>query len=305
MKPEFNLIVILGPTASGKTAVAARLASELASEIISVDSRQVYRGLDIGSGKDLDEYIVDGKPVPYHLIDIIDPEEEFSVYQYQKEFFEVYEGLLGKGLIPIMAGGTGMYIDSVLSRYEMTEAAEDTALRARLSELDEEELAAHLKRINPGLHNTTDLKDRGRMVRAIEIAERANITASIKPLPELSPLVIGLRWPRETIKKRINIRLRKRLESGLIEEVERLHSGGLSWERLDYFGLEYRFVAQYLQGNMNRNDMTQKLYSAICLFAKKQEKWFRRIEDKGTNIHWVENADYNKVKEIVSVELAT
>jgi len=148
MKTKINLIVILGPTASGKTAVAARLAAELGSEVISVDSRQVYRGLDIGSGKDLDEYIVDGRAVPCHLIDIIDPDEEFSVYQYQKRFFEVYEGLIGKGLVPIMAGGTGMYIDSVLSRYEMVEAAEDEALRAKLYGLDDEELAARLKRIN-------------------------------------------------------------------------------------------------------------------------------------------------------------
>lgn len=305
MKSEYNLIVILGPTASGKTAVAARLASELASEIISVDSRQVYRGLDIGSGKDLDEYVVEGKPVPYHLIDIIDPVEEFSVYQYQKRFFEVYEGLLDKGIIPIMAGGTGMYIDSVLSSYEMVEAAEDKGLRAKLSNLDDEALVAHLKKIKPDLHNSTDLKDRSRMIRAIEIAEQGNTTSSANPLPELNPLVIGLKWPREIIRERINIRLRKRLDNGLIEEVERLHAGGVSWERLDYFGLEYRFIASYLQGKMNRNDMTQKLYSAICLFAKKQEKWFRRIENKGTKIHWVENADYNKVKEIVSVELAT
>ncbi|MBE9535914.1 MAG: tRNA (adenosine(37)-N6)-dimethylallyltransferase MiaA, partial [Proteobacteria bacterium] len=251
MKADINLIVILGPTASGKTAVAARLASELASEIISVDSRQVYRGLDIGSGKDLDEYVIDGKLVPYHLIDIIGPEEEFSVYHYQKRFFEVYEGFLDKGLIPIMAGGTGMYIDSVLSRYEMVEAAEDKTLRAKLSELGDEALVAHLKRINPDLHNTTDLKDRSRMIRAIEIAERASSLGSAKPLPELNPLVIGLKWPREIIRERINIRLRKRLDSGLIEEVERLHAEGVSWERLDYFGLEYRFVASYLQGKMN------------------------------------------------------
>lgn len=304
MNPEINLIVILGPTASGKTSVAARLASELHSEIISVDSRQVYKGLDIGSGKDLDEYIVNGNPVPYHLIDIIDPEEDFSVYHYQNSFFDVYEDLINRGLIPIMAGGTGMYIDSVLNRYELVEAAEDKALRTKLSALDDEALVDYLKKINPDLHNSTDLKDRSRMVRAIEIAESARESDGSKLLPEINPLVIGLKWQRENIRDRINKRLRDRLKNGLIEEVERLHSQGVSWERLDYFGLEYRYVAQYLQGKINLNDMTQKLHSAICQFAKKQEKWFRRIEAKGTKIHWVENADYNKVKEIVSNELA-
>jgi tRNA dimethylallyltransferase len=302
MKTESKLIVILGATASGKTSVAARLASETGSEIISADSRQVYKGLNIGSGKDLGEYVIDGKPVPYHLIDIINPLEEFSVYHYQKRFFEIFEKITANGIVPIMVGGTGLYIDSVLGRYDMAEAPEDRGLRSQLAKLDDEELAARLEKLNPELHNTTDLKDRSRMIRAIEIVEKGE-TSSSKPLPEIRPLVIGLKWPREILRARILSRLKSRLNEGMIDEVEGLHAGGVTWERLDYFGLEYRFVAQYLQGKMNRNDMTQKLHSAICQFAKRQETWFRRMERRGTDIHWVEDADYEKVREIVASEL--
>ena len=304
MKIESKLIVVLGATASGKTAVAARLASETGSEIISADSRQVYRGLNIGSGKDLGEYVIDGRPVPYHLIDIIDPLEEFSVYHYQKRFFEIFEKITANGIVPIMVGGTGLYIDSVLGRYDMAEAPEDRGLRSQLAKLDDGELAARLQKLNPELHNTTDLKDRNRIIRAIEIAlSRRDNSVKLKALPEINPLVIGLKWPREILRARILSRLKSRLNEGMIDEVEGLHAEGIGWERLDYFGLEYRFVAQYLQGKMNRNDMTQKLHSAICQFAKRQETWFRRMERRGTDIHWVENADYEKVREIVASEL--
>ena len=304
-KGMYNLIVILGPTASGKTSVAARLAYDLDSEIISADSRQVFRGMDIGTGKELDEYTVDGKVIPYHLIDIVEPTHEFSLFEYQRRFFEVFEKLSEKGIIPIMAGGTGLYIESVLKGYEMTEVKRDEALRRELEKVDIETLVERLKKLNPNLHNSTDLKDKSRIIRALEIALfEKEYGKSREKLPEIKPLVIGIRRERNMLKERIAERLKARLKEGLIEEVKSLHNSEVSWERLDLFGLEYRFVGQYLQGKVNGNDMFQKLNSAICKFAKRQETWFRRMERQGIDIHWIDNGDYEKVRGLVTNELA-
>jgi len=283
----FNLLTILGPTASGKTRLAVALASELNGEIISADSRQVFRGMDIGSGKDLHEY----GDVPYHLIDILEPGTEFSVFAFQRLFREAFEEIAGRGRLPVLCGGTGLYLDAVLRGYRMLEVPEDPLLRVVLDKLDADELAAMLQELRPGQHNTSDLLERSRTVRAIEIAryEREHTGQEEQPA-EIRPLTIGIRWERGELRQRITERLRLRLESGMIEEVQRLHEGGVAWDRLDYYGLEYRYIGAYLQGKMNRNDMFQRLNSAIHDFAKRQENWFRKMEKNGVVINWVDGA---------------
>ena len=287
LEPRLNLLVILGPTASGKTRLGVGAARALGGEIISADSRQVYRGMDLGSGKDLAEY----GEVPYHLIDIVDPGDEFSVFEFQRRFFDAFTEIRKRGRLPLLVGGTGLYLDAVLKGYRLVEVPENPELRRELAGLDQDELAARLCGLRPGLHNTTDLTDRERLVRAIEIAEgEAAAGADLPPLPSLRPLVFGIRWERQTLRRRITARLKERLDQGLIEEVASLHNKGVPWETLEFYGLEYRFVAQHLQGKLNRNDMFQKLNSAIHDFAKRQETWFRRMERQGTEIRWVDGA---------------
>lgn len=280
----FNLLVILGPTASGKTKVAIEIAKVLNGEIISADSRQVYRGMDIGTGKDLGEY----GTVPYHLIDIVDPGYEFNVFEYQKRFFEVFEKIQERNRLPIMVGGTGMYIEAVIKGYPLVEVPLNPDLRQELARLSMEELASRLFRLNPRLHNSTDLLDRQRLIRAIEIAEgRIQKPPSDSIASALHPIIFGLRWPRAILRRRITERLRRRLNEGLIQEVKELIYKGVSYETLYSYGLEYRYVAAYLQGKLNRNDLFQKLNSAINQLAKRQETWFGRMERQGIGIHWV------------------
>lgn len=282
-----DLLVVLGPTASGKTRLAVALARSLGGEIVSADSRQVYRGLDIGTGKDLEEY----GEVPYHLIDIADPGEEFNVFEFQRRAFAAFETIRSRGRLPILAGGTGLYLDAVLRGYRLVEVPENPVLREELAGLSDVALVERLERSGRPLHNTTDVTDRKRLVRAIEIAQgEAEAAAGLPPLPEIRPLVLGIRWEREALRRRITARLRQRLEEGMIEEVERLHASGVGWETLEFYGLEYRFVARHLQGKLSRNDMFQKLNSAIHEFARKQETWFRRMERQGTEIRWVNGA---------------
>lgn len=280
---NFNLLVILGPTASGKTKVGVKIAQALNGEIISADSRQVYRGMNIGTGKDLKEY----GSVPYHLIDIVDPGYEFSLFEFQRLFFKTFTEIQKRGHLPILVGGTGLYIDSVLRAYQMVEVPVNHALRQELSSLTNAELAERLKRGNLKLHNTTDLLDRERLLRAIEISELGQNKNGIS-FPEILPLVFGMRWPRETLRKRIDLRLEERLQQGMIEEVERLLQKGLSFEKLESYGLEYRFIAKYLQGELTFEEMKQKLQHAIHQFAKRQMTWFRRMERMGIKIHWVD-----------------
>lgn len=282
---RYNLIVVLGPTASGKTKLAVQLAGTLNGEIISADSRQVYRGMDIGTGKDLEEY----GDTPYHLIDIAEPGTEFNVFEFQRRFADVFEAIVKRGKLPVLAGGTGMYLDAVLMGYRMAEVPENRPLRAGLEGRSLEYLACRLKEANPRLHNTTDLLDRNRLIRAIEIAEYEGLN-TMPALPVIKPVVFGIRWDRDLLRRRITGRLKDRLENGMIEEVARLHGNGVPFETLELYGLEYRFVARYLKGELNRNDMFQKLNSAIHDFAKRQETWFRRMERNGIRINWVEGA---------------
>jgi tRNA dimethylallyltransferase len=297
MSGTYNLLTILGPTASGKTRLAVALAHGLGGEIISADSRQVFRGMDIGSGKDLHEY----GEVPYHLIDILESGKEFSVFAFQRLFREAFKDISGRGRLPVMCGGTGLYLDAVLRDYRMIEVPEDPALRAELEERSADELAAMLRGLKPEQHNTSDLLERNRTIRAIEIAlHEQRHAGGHEPPTELRSLTIGIRWERNELRRRITERLRLRLENGMIEEVQRLYEGGVAWERLDYYGLEYRYIGAYLQGKMNRNDMFQKLNSAIHDFAKRQENWFRRMEKNGVAINWVEGAG-KPLKEALAV----
>jgi len=296
MAREFNLLVILGPTASGKTQVGVRIARVLNGEIISADSRQVYRGMDLGTGKDLKEY----GEVPYHLIDIVDPGYEFSVFEFERRFVPAFLDIQGRGRLPILVGGTGLYLEAVLRGYRLVEVPLNPKLRTELEPLSLEDLADHLKAIKPSLHNTTDLCHRERVIRAIEIAQFQDDPSNQSSLPDLSPLVFGIRWPRNVLCQRITRRLRERISQGMMEEIKRLIKAGISFEKLDLYGLEYRYGAMYLQGQLTKNDLFQKLNSAIRQFAKRQETWFRRMERHGTRIHWIAG-DKDPAEEILKV----
>lgn len=295
----FNLIVVLGPTASGKTSLGVKLAKQFEGEIISADSRQVYRGMDIGSGKDLDEY----GDIPYHLIDIVDPGYEFNVFEFQKRFCDAFSTIEQHHHLPLLVGGTGLYLASILNQYQFTEVPVNPTLREELANQSHEAMVTRLKSLNPSLHNTTDTIEPDRLIRAIEIAEaEATQPKPSVDLPSLNPLIFGIKWDRSLLKVRITERLKQRINHGLIEEVERLHQGGVSWESLHFYGLEYRFVASYLKGELNKNDMYQKLNSAIHTFSKQQEKWFRRMERNGTKIHWLDGPTdpYHQALEVIA-----
>ena len=296
----FDSIILLGATATGKTALGVALARALNGEIISADSRQVYRGLDIGSGKDIAEYTVDGETVPHHLIDCMDLDEEFNVFEFQRRAYALIEEIQERGRLPIVVGGTGLYLDSVLNGYRMIEVPEDSALRESLSSVLQKELVVQLSALKENLHNSTDTHDRDRLIRAIEI-ETYNQLHPPEATPELQSLVLGLRYPRPELHQRIKTRLRARMNEGIIAEVEGLLAQGVTPERLHMLGLEYRFVAGFLRGTIkNENDLFQKLLPAIKNFAKRQETWFRRMEKKGAQIHWLDSPDLKKALALVN-----
>jgi tRNA dimethylallyltransferase len=292
-----NLLVILGPTASGKTRLGVAAARALGGEIVSADSRQVFRGMDIGTGKDLSEY----GDIPFHLIDICEAGVEFSVFDFQERFRAAYADIRARGKLPVLVGGTGLYIDCVLRNYRLVRVPENQELRAALTHLSMEQLAERLKALKPEQHNTTDLNHRERLLRAIEIAEGELACGETGPVvPDLQPLVFGLRWERTLLRRRITERLRQRLDEGLIDEVRGLLDRGVPHRMLEHYGLEYRFVARHIRGELNRNDMFQKLNSAIHQFAKRQDTWFRRMERQGVDIHWLD-AGGDPLKELLRV----
>jgi tRNA dimethylallyltransferase len=290
--------VILGPTASGKTHLAAKLAYDLQGEIISADSRQVYKNMDIGTGKDLNQYIINGRRIPYHLIDIVAPENEFNLFEFQYRFYKIFSELIEKKILPVLVGGTGLYLESVLTGYNMPHAPINQELRKGLYRKSKDELQKMLLALKPQLHNKTDLEDSERLIRAIEI-ERARSIKDQPQKPDIDAVVFGIRWERSTLRQRITARLKERLEQGMIEEVINLHAAGLSWTKLESFGLEYRFISQYLQRKISFDEMTNKLNTAIHQFAKRQETWFRRMEKKGIVINWLQSNDYSLLKESV------
>lgn len=288
-----NLIVILGPTASGKTNFATRLAADLQGEIISADSRQVYRGMDVGTGKDLSEFRINGRMIPYHLIDILEPEQEFNVFEFQQQFYEIFNDLQGKKILPILVGGTGLYLDAVLTNYVLPQAKIDKHLREELAWKSQTELQEILLAMKPVLHNKTDLEDRNRLLRKIEIEKvRQNTSDGKMRRPFVHAGIFGIHWEMAELRQRIAARLQERMADGMIEEVSRLQSLGLSWKRLDSFGLEYRYIARYLQNLITKDEMTAKLQIAIGQFAKRQMTWFRRMEKKGVPIEWISGKDY-------------
>lgn len=295
---NYNLITILGPTATGKTRLAALLAYKFKGEIISADSRQVYKGMDIGTGKDLSDYIVNNETVAYHLIDIISPKEEFNLFLFNKYFYSAYNQIIFKKKLPFLVGGTGLYLSSILQNYKLNEVEFKKEDFEKLNNFNLNELKKILLKFNPSLHNTTDLINKERIIKAIIIAQaEKKFNQNIK---HINKLVIGILPERFEIKKRITERLAKRLNQGMIEEVESLIKNGVSFEKLKFFGLEYKFIAMYLKGELNYNDMFQKLNSAINNFAKRQITWFRKMEREGVKINWLPFADFEKAKNLIT-----
>ena len=288
---KYDLIAILGPTATGKTSLAAHLAAKLDSEIISADSRQVYRRMDLGTGKDLADYEVEGRHIPYHLIDIVEPGTKYNVFQYQQDFLKAYEDIVGRGKLPIVCGGSGLYIESVLRGYQMADVPENKELRQQLEGKSLEELTEILKTYKT-LHNTTDTDTAKRAIRAIEIEEyyvRHGINQTVEGnQPLYHPLVIGVKIDRELRREKISRRLRQRLDEGMVEEVKGLLAEGISAEDLIYYGLEYKFLTLYVTGQLSYEEMVSQLEIAIHQFAKRQMTWFRGMERRGVMIHWVE-----------------
>lgn len=282
----YSMITILGPTASGKTNLAVKIASLVNGEIISADSRQVYRGMDIGSGKDISEYTLGGVKIPYHLIDICDAGEEYNVFRFQQDALKAINKMKQNDQIPILCGGTGMYIDSILQGYEMQEVPLNGALRLSLEDKSDAFLVEKLGRLKQ-LHNNTDVKDKERLIRAIEIAEFQAVNPPNK-MPELNNITFGINFQRNELKDRITNRLLERLENGMIEEVQGLLDSGVTPEQLKFYGLEYKLLTQHLVDDMPYNDMFQKLNSAIHQFAKRQMTWFRRMERNGQRIFWLD-----------------
>ena len=299
-KSIYDLLVITGPTASGKTSLASALAYRLGGEIISADSRQVYRGMNLGTGKDYDDYIVNGEKIPYHLIDIADPGYKYNVFEFQRDFQLVFSDMKKRKVFPVVCGGSGMYADSIITGYKMFEVPPDTGLRIELEKKPMDELRNILATYK-SLHNTTDIDTRKRVIRAIEIEHSSKIKAATSTgFPRLRSLIVGVNYERETRRKRISERLFQRLNSGMVEEVKGLLEKGISAEALIYYGLEYKYITFYLTGKITYDEMVRDLEIAIHQFAKRQMTWFRGMERKGTTIHWI-NGDLSQEEKVSKV----
>jgi len=295
---RYNSVVLLGPTASGKTQLAVRIADCLGGEIISADSRQVYRGLDIGSGKDLREYTKNGRTIPYHLIDIAELTTEYSVFDFQRGAYRAFEDITSQKKIPVIAGGTGMYLDCLIRGYDFVEVPVNELLRNTLHGKPIEDLALMLSQLKgTALHNTTDVTERHRLIRAIEIetftqSGQGQALRAEQKRPAIAPLVLGSFFPRDELRKRISVRLCERFEQGMVNEVKNLHESGISWERLERLGLEYKYIALFLQGKIETEpELFTMLNTAIAKFAKRQDTWFRGMERKGVTIFYLQPRD--------------
>lgn len=303
MKNKYDIVTIVGPTASGKTSIACHLAYELGGEIISGDSRQVYKGMDIGTGKDLSDYVVNGTPVPYHLIDICEAGEKYNLFEFQQDFHEAYNDVTSRGVLPILCGGSGLYVESVLRGYSLPNVPINSELRENYYSLSLEQLTDVLASYK-ALHNTTDIENKRRAIRAIEIEEykKQQEVVNKNYLP-LDSLIIGVEIGREQRRNKISQRLRTRLQEGMIEEVRAILDQGVAAEDLIYYGLEYKFVTQYVIGELSYDEMVEKLEIAIHQFAKRQMTWFRGMEKRGLKIHWIDSQlpMESKVEEIITL----
>lgn len=285
-----TLITILGPTATGKTALATEVAFRLDGEVISADSRQVFRGMDIGTGKDLADYYVHNTDIPYHLIDICQPDEEYNAYRFMGDFTNAFNGIVARNRTPIMCGGTGMYLDAVIRGYQLPDAPIDHEFRKSLEPYSDEELTERLASYIT-LHNHTDTETRERLLRALEIAEYGREHPdAYRRVPEMQHLVYGIMFPRDIIIERIGMRLRQRLDEGMVDEVKALIDNGTAPERLMRFGLEYRHCTRFILGQCTEEELFRDLYTDIRRFAKRQMTWLRRMERNGVNIHWIDGA---------------
>ncbi len=288
MKNRYNLITILGPTATGKTSVAAHLAAKLNGEVISADSRQIYRGMDLGTGKDLADYCVDGVALPYHLIDIEDAGVHYNVYRFHTDFIKVFNEIETRGKFPVLCGGSGLYIEAVLKNYRLIEVPPNKELRKELEGKSLAELTEILKSLKPDLHKETDVETDRRAIRAIEIEKYyAENPLMESEMPEINSLNIGIDFDRELRRQRITNRLKQRLDEGMLDEVQKLLDSGLTPDQLIYYGLEYKFLTLHLTGQLSYSEMFRQLEIAIHQFAKRQMTWFRGMEKRGTKIHWI------------------
>ncbi len=285
---KYNIITVLGATAGGKTSLAASLALKLKGEIISADSRQVYKGMDIGTGKDLEDYCINGQKIPYYLIDIVDAGYKYNVFEYQNDFLSVYHDIVGRNKLPILCGGTGMYIDAVLKGYKLINVPHSEELKTELEKKTDKELIDILK-TNKELHNRSDTSNRKRLLRAVEIVlfyrENKNVDFNY---PQIKSLNIQVVFDRDFRRKRISQRLKERLQSGMIQEVERLINKDVPIETLKYYGLEYKFITEYILGDLSYDEMFSKLEIAIHQFSKRQMTWFRKMEKDGHKIHKID-----------------
>tara|TARA_Y100001935_G_scaffold214627_1_gene185827 strand:- start:1500 stop:2432 length:933 start_codon:yes stop_codon:yes gene_type:complete len=302
-KKKVDFIVVTGPTATGKTKVAVDIASIYNGEIISADSRQIYKGMDIGTGKDLKEYCVNDKKISYHLIDILNPEENYSVYQFQRDFLSSYNQIKNRKNLPILCGGTGLYIESILLKYRLQNApGPNQDLRASLNQKSTEELLGIFQNMSPEKYQDPSKKDtKNRIIRSIEIEmDKTTDKPDIFTNQNLDNyLVLGIKQERQDNRDLIKKRLIERLDEGLINEVENLINRGLDISRLDYFGLEYKFIGLYLKNELTKEDLIEKLHIAICQFAKRQMSWFRRMEKRGINIQWVSPNDKDAINNLI------
>ncbi|MBN1109109.1 MAG: tRNA (adenosine(37)-N6)-dimethylallyltransferase MiaA [Bacteroidales bacterium] len=285
---DYDILAVTGPTASGKTLLAAVIASRIGGEVISADSRQVYRKMNLGTGKDYSDYVVEGRSIPYHLIDIVNPGTRYNVFEYQRDFISAYNDLIKRGVFPVVCGGSGLYIDSIITGYRMYEVPPDPILRSALDKKSIAELTAILATYKK-LHNKTDLDSKKRLIRAIEIEHfQSSRKKQVSRFPALKVLVTAIRLDRESRRRRISQRLKQRLAGGMIDEVKKLLTEGISSETLIYYGLEYKYITLYLMGRLSYEEMTGELETAIHQYAKRQMTWFRGMEKKGTVIHWID-----------------
>ncbi|MBN2662794.1 MAG: tRNA (adenosine(37)-N6)-dimethylallyltransferase MiaA [Bacteroidales bacterium] len=305
---KYNLITILGATAAGKTSLAAHLANNLSSEIISADSRQVYRGMDLGTGKDIDDYTIFDKKIKYHLIDIVDAGKKYNLFQYQKDFFKVFNEISKNNILPIMCGGTGLYIDAIVKNYELLEVPPNIELRKKIEHKTLEELKIMLSELKK-LHNVSDVDTKKRAIRAIEIELFKKNNVELKSnFTTINSINFGVKFDRSILKERITKRLKERLENGMIDEVNALLQKGVSSDTLIYYGLEYKYITLFLLNKLNYDELFNKLNIAIHQFSKRQTTWFRRMEKQGVEINWIDgeiplNKKLNIITEILNKKM--